>query len=114
VITRGPGTRPSSRTDLNGSGCPRGYLRPDGQVFQFRRGLAAIGFRFLSLAVRPATLPIGSAELAMLIKEPRGMLMHLGRLVVNGSRMLMRRDTPALMLLALAIRFAHNSRFSLG
>ncbi len=83
------------------------------QGFQLRRGLAAIGLGFGSLAVRQATLPVGLAGLAMLIKELRGMLMQPGRLVVNGGRMLMRCCPPAL-LLVLAIRFAHNSRLSLS
>ena len=73
----------------------------------------AIGFRFLSLAVRQGTLPIGLARLAILIKELRGILMHLGRLVVNGGRILIRRGTHPLTPLVLAIRFAHNPRLSL-
>jgi hypothetical protein len=50
----------------------------------------------------------------MLIEELRGMLVHLGRLVVNGRSMLMCSDMPALMLLALAlaVRLAHNPNLS--
>ena len=50
----------------------------------------ASGCGFLSLAVRQTKLPLGFARLAMFVKELRGMLMHLGRRVVNGGRALMR------------------------
>ena len=50
--------------------------------------------------------------LAMCFTELRGLLMHLGRLVVNGGDSLMRRHMPTLMLLVLAIRFAHSLKRS--
>ena len=53
-------------------------------------------------------------ELALFINELHSLLVHLGRLVVNAGSMLMRPDATALMLLVLAIRFAHNPGLSLG
>jgi len=50
----------------------------------------------------------------MFVNELHSMLVHLGRLVVNDGRMLMCPDAPALMLLVLAIRLAHNPGLSLG
>lgn len=46
----------------------------------------------------------------MLIKELRGVLMHLGRLIVNVGCMFMRSDMPTLMLLVLV--FGHDLRLS--
>lgn len=60
------------------------------------------------------TLPISFIRITMLIEEHRGIPVHLGGLVVNDGRMLIRRSTPALMLLAFAVRFAHNPRLSLS
>ena len=50
----------------------------------------------------------------MLVEELRGIPMHLGSLIMNGRRMLMCPDMPALMLLAqaLPVGFAHNPSFS--
>lgn len=62
----------------------------------------------------PTTLPISSILIAKLIEEHRGIPVHLGSPVVNGGRMLIRRSTPALMLLTFAIRFAHNPRLPLS
>jgi len=55
----------------------------------------------------------------MLVEELRGILVHRGSLIMNGRRMLMRPDMPALMLLVLSlpVSFAHNpslSREALG
>jgi hypothetical protein len=50
----------------------------------------------------------------MCFTELRGLLLHLGRLVVNGGGSLMRRHVPALMLLVLAIRSADSLKLSLG
>lgn len=44
----------------------------------------------------------------MLAEELRCVPVHGGRLVVNGGRAFMCRDMPALMPLALAIRFVHH------
>lgn len=83
------------------------------QVIQGIRGLPAIGFRSPGLAIAQATLPGRLAEFAMLVEEVRGIPVHRGRLVVNGSRVLVRLRAPALMTLALAIGLAHRPRFPL-
>jgi len=70
----------------------------------------ALGFRPLGLAARQVTLPIGFAGLAMLFEEFGGTPVHLGRLIVNGGRTLMRRDMPVLMLLVLAVRLTHEAK----
>jgi hypothetical protein len=43
-----------------------------------------------------------------------GIPVHLGGLVVNDGRMLIRRSAPALVLLAFAVRFAYSPRLSLS
>ena len=50
----------------------------------------------------------------MLVEELRSILMHLGSLVMNGRRMLMCPNMPALMPLVqeLPVRFAHNPSVS--
>lgn len=48
----------------------------------------------------------------MVVKEPRGIVVHRDRLVVDSGRMLMCRGTPVLMLLVLTILFAHDPRLS--
>lgn len=50
----------------------------------------------------------------MLVEELRGILVHRGSLIMNGRRMLMRSDMPALMLLVLTlpVSFAHNPSLS--
>ena len=54
-------------------------------------------------------LPIGFAGFVMLVEELRSILVHPGSLVMNGRRMLMCPDMPALMLLVqpLPVGFAH-------
>jgi len=74
--------------------------------------LAAIGFCLLILAVRQVAFPIGLAGLVMLIEELGGVLVHRGRLVVNGGGTLMGGGMPALMLVALTVSFAHNPSLS--
>ena len=73
-----------------------------------------VSLRPLSFAVGQGTFPIGFARLAVLVKELRGMPMQLGRLVVNGRRMLIYRGTPAPMPLVPTVRFGHNPRLSSG
>src|SRR5215469_3314310 len=50
----------------------------------------------------------------MLVEELRSILVHRGSLIMNGRRVLMRPDMPALLLrvLALSVGFAHNSSLS--
>ena len=48
----------------------------------------------------------------MLIEELGGVLVHRGRLVVNGGGTLMGGGMPALMLVALTVSFAHNPSLS--
>jgi hypothetical protein len=65
-------------------------------------------------AVSQVPLPIGLTGFVMLVEELRSILMHLGSVVMNGRRMLMCPNMPALMLLvqALPVGFAHNPSVS--
>ena len=73
-----------------------------------------VSFCRLGLAVSQVPLPIGLAGFVMLVEELRSILMLRGSLVMNGRRMLMCLDMPALMLLVqpLLVGFAHNPSLS--
>jgi hypothetical protein len=91
-----------------GSGCRYGHLRS--WVLPLRRGLAALGFRRLSLAVRQVTLPIGLAGLVMLFEEFGGTLVSLGGLVMSSGPMLMARDALVLLLAMLPVHLTHEAK----
>jgi hypothetical protein len=95
-----------------GHACTAPVLRVRGQVLDVRRSLTTVSFGRLNFPGRKATLAAGLAGLVMLLKELRGALMHLGRLVVHDSCMLMGRRVPTLMLLVLVRGFAHQARLS--
>jgi hypothetical protein len=79
-------------------------------ILHFLRSRAAVCFRPLGLPLCEIVLSTGLVGLAMLFKELSGILMQLGRLVVNLGCMLMGSNMPTLTLLVLV--FGHNPRHS--
>jgi hypothetical protein len=77
-------------------------------------GPAAVGFGAAALPLCQVTLPGSSGRIAMPVEEHRSLPVHPGGLVVNGSRMLIRHSTPALMLLVSAARCIHGLTLSSG
>lgn len=105
---------PSPRVTREAGFQVSGDSQPSRHVFEGGGGPAAVGFGAAALPLCQVALPSSPGRILEPVEEDRSLPVHPGGPVVNGSRMLIRHSTPALMLLVSAARCIHGLTPSSG